>query len=276
MTRRKSNAPSVSFFAFQDIITAVVGIFILITLLLVLELAQRVEAAAQTPMADIAAVVEAIEALKQETQRMATEIALRTESADQDAALNEFNRAERTERLENTVAVAQARLKELNEKAKETAGRIATAEKKEITLLMRSEELRDDRSILEQLKAKLAEVENAINRLDGDDTPLFRDKTETGRFVTLITFRAGTIELRDALSRGSIDFTSPRKLDDLRDWLTQNDLGKRQLFLVITPGAAGDFEAIRATLDKQRAVYGFNVSGPASQLKLGFEVTEAP
>jgi hypothetical protein len=245
-------------------------------LLLVLELAQRVEAAAQTPMADIAAVVEAIEALKQETQRMATEIALRTESADQDAALNEFNRAERTERLENTVAVAQARLKELNEKAKETAGRIATAEKKEITLLMRSEELRDDRSILEQLKAKLAEVENAINRLDGDDTPLFRDKTETGRFVTLITFRAGTIELRDALSRGSIDFTSPRKLDDLRDWLTQNDLGKRQLFLVITPGAAGDFEAIRATLDKQRAVYGFNVSGPASQLKLGFEVTEAP
>lgn len=276
MKRRKSNAPSVSFFAFQDIITAVVGIFILITLLLVLELAQRVEAAAQTPLADIAAVIEAIESLKQETQRMVTEIDRRTEAADQDAELNEFNRAERTDRLENAVAVAQARLKELNEKAKETADRIAAAEKKETTLLMRSEELRDDSSILEQLRAKLAEVENAINRLDGDDTPLFRDKTETGRFVTLITFRAGTIELRDALSRGSIDFTGPKKLGDLRDWLTTNELAKRQLFLVVTPGAAGDFEAIRSTLDKQRAVYGFNVSGTAAQLKLGFEATAMP
>jgi len=276
MTRRKSSGPSVSFFAFQDIITAVVGIFILITLLLVLELAQRVEAAASTPMADIAAVIEAIEALEKETERMAAEIARRTESAAKDAELNEFNRVERTERLENAVAVAEARLNDLREKGKETADRIAAAEKKENSLLMRSEELREDRSILERLKAKLAEVENAINRLESDDTPLFRDQTETGRFVTLITLRAGTIELRDALSRDSIDFVGPKRLDELRAWLKINALDKRQIFLVVTPGAAGDFEAIRADLNKLRAVYGFNVSGSAAQIRLGFEVTAVP
>ena len=47
MARRRSVGPGVSFFAFQDIITAVVGIFILVTLLLVLELAQRVETAGE-------------------------------------------------------------------------------------------------------------------------------------------------------------------------------------------------------------------------------------
>ena len=38
---RKNSAPSISFFAFQDIITSVVGIFVLITLILAVKLAVK-------------------------------------------------------------------------------------------------------------------------------------------------------------------------------------------------------------------------------------------
>ena len=41
MGRRKAQGPSVSFFAFQDIITSVVGIFVLITLIMMVDLVTR-------------------------------------------------------------------------------------------------------------------------------------------------------------------------------------------------------------------------------------------
>ena len=41
MSRRRAQGPSVSFFAFQDIITSVVGIFVLITLIMMVDLVRR-------------------------------------------------------------------------------------------------------------------------------------------------------------------------------------------------------------------------------------------
>lgn len=59
--RRKLSGPGVSFFAFQDIITAVVGIFILITLIMILELLEKVDAASRTPAGDAAAITRVID-----------------------------------------------------------------------------------------------------------------------------------------------------------------------------------------------------------------------
>jgi len=274
--KRRNNGPSVSFFAFQDIITAVVGIFILITLLLVLELAQRVEAAGSTPTADISSVVQMIETLQGEVERMTQELQQRIESQNETAGINEFNRQEETDKLEDKSKILQQQLATANEMATDLSKRIAAAKQEENKLLLQSEELGSQRSLLEELEQKAAQVQNEINRLESDNTPVFRDQTEQGRFITLITLGAGKIEIRDALTKFTQDYTGPRRTNDLFAWLDANDLSSRQIYLVIKPGGTPDFDAVQERLDNKRAVYGYNVTGAADSIRLGFEMPSLP
>lgn len=273
---RRSAGPGISFFAFQDIITAVVGIFILITLLLVLELAQRVEASSSSPTADVTAVRETIASLAGEVQRMDSELARRRKMQNETADLNAFNRQEKWEQITATAQAAQQQIDLLESTAQQTRDRLTDAEKRAAILVMDSAALEDDRSLLEQLKDKLGQVQEAINRLEGDDSPIFRDETEQGRFIALVIFEDKTIELRDALARSTQSWQGPRRLNELRTWLTATDLSKRQLFLVIKPGSAGDFEAIQKDLDRMNAVYGYNVAGEDERIRLGFEAEGLP
>lgn len=274
--KRRNNGPSVSFFAFQDIITAVVGIFILITLLLVLELAQRVEAAASTPTADISAVEEMIETLQGEVERMKEEIQDRIESQNNTAGINEFNRQEETEKLEDKTKVLTQQIASAVELATDLATKIAAAKQEENKLLMQSEGLSSQRSLLEELDKRLAQVQSEINRLESDDTPVFRDQTEQGRFITLITLASGKIEVRDALTKFKEDYTGPRRTNDLFAWLDANDLSIRQIYLVIKPGGTEDFHSVQEHLDKGGAVYGYNVAGASDSIRLGFELPTLP
>jgi hypothetical protein len=274
--KRRNNGPSVSFFAFQDIITAVVGIFILITLLLVLELAQRVEAAGSTPTADVSSVVQMIETLQGEVERMTQELQQRIESQNETAGINEFNRQEETDKLEDKSKILQQQLATATEMATDLSKRIAAAKQEENKLLLQSEELGSQRSLLEELQQKVAQVQNEINRLESDDTPVFRDQTEQGRFITLITLGAGKIEIRDALTKFTQDYTGPRRTNDLFAWLDTNDLSSRQIYLVIKPGGTPDFDAVQERLDNKKAVYGYNVTGAADSIRLGFEMPSLP
>ncbi len=274
--KRRNNGPSVSFFAFQDIITAVVGIFILITLLLVLELAQRVEAAGSTPTADVSSVVQMIETLQGEVERMTQELQQRIESQNETAGINEFNRQEETDKLEDKSKILQQQLATATEMATDLSKRIAAAKQEENKLLLQSDELGSQRSLLEELQQKVAQVQNEINRLESDDTPVFRDQTEQGRFITLITLGAGKIEIRDALTKFTQDYTGPRRTNDLFAWLDTNDLSSRQIYLVIKPGGTPDFDAVQERLDNKKAVYGYNVTGAADSIRLGFEMPSLP
>jgi uncharacterized small protein (DUF1192 family) len=274
--KRRSDGPSVSFFAFQDIITAVVGIFILITLLLVLELAQRVEAAASTPTADISSVLQMIETLQSEVDRMNDELQQRIDSQNETAGINEFNRQEKTEALEDKNKILQQQIVAANEMASELSDRIAAAKQQENKLLLTSQELGSQRALLEELEKRLAQIQDEINRLESDDTPVFRDQTEQGRFITLITLAAGKIEVSDALTKSKQDFSGPRRTNDLFAWLGANDLSSRQIYLVIKPGGTPDFHVVQEYLDDNRAVYGYNVTGAADSIRLGFELPALP
>jgi hypothetical protein len=62
------------------------------------------------------------------------------------------------------------------------------------------------------------------------------------------------------------------RLDRLREWLAISELAKRQLYIVVKPGGAGDFQAIRQDLSNSNTTYGFNVSGEGDRISLRFEL----
>jgi len=273
---RRSQGPTVSFFAFQDIITSVVGIFILITLILVLELAQRVEAASSQPKADLTAVHESIVSLQSEIERMEDEMQTRVKSQQANATLNEFNRAEQIEEAKRRRDVATKQLASTAKQLEEIKTQLAEANQENDRVTAEAAELEDEREMIKKLTDKLRQVQDEINRVESDESPVYRDVTEQGRFLTLIILDGKSVELRDAMTKSSETFTGARRLNSLRDWLSDTELSKRQLFVAIRPGGSADFEAIELDFKREQAVYGFDVIAADAKLQLGFELKGLP
>lgn len=273
---RRSQGPTVSFFAFQDIITSVVGIFILITLILVLELAQRVEAASSQPKADLTAVHESIASLQSEIERMEDEMQTRVKSQQASATLNEFNRAEQIEEAKRRRDVATKQLASTAKQLEEIKTQLAEANQENDRVTAEAAELEDEREMIKKLTDKLRQVQDEINRVESDESPVYRDVTEQGRFLTLIILDGKSVELRDAMTKSSETFTGARRLNSLRDWLSDTELSKRQLFVAIRPGGSADFEAIELDFKREQAVYGFDVIATDAKLQLGFELKGLP
>lgn len=276
MAKRRSGGPGISFFAFQDIITAVVGIFILITLIMVLELAQRVEAASQAQPEDIQPVTETIETLQQQNERLAAEIESRTTKMNRNLDLNAFNVSEKTEQLKQQNAALQLRIETSTEKQRLLNTELYKAEFESKQLAVQSQSLAGQRKELDEMSKTAAQVTKKINVLLGEGSTIYRDEVETGRFMVLITLSPGSIQIRDALSRTINTFNGARRTDDFQDWIEQVDLQRRHLLVLIEPGGVSDFDTVRQSVTKAKAQYGYSVIGPNHAVRLGFELGTAP
>lgn len=271
MSRRRVHQPGVSFFAFQDIITAVVGIFILITLILVLELVERVESAAAPPTQSTESILENIAILEDEVERIEQELQRRSEQGQQQASLNEFNRQARKEQAIAELSATRDQMEELQAKLRQTRDQHTAAQLEARELAEEAKNLEEDVRLLEELKARTGKMRDRIDHLDADETPVFRDTTVDGRLVTVIELNGAKIDVTDAGTKQKTTFSGARKRRDLEDWLDQHNLSKRQLFLVVKPGGAGDFVALRSVLEDEGALFGYTVASSDQQIRLGFE-----
>lgn len=270
--KRRSIGPGVSFFAFQDIITAVVGIFILITLILVLELAQRVEAASSRPTIDVEQVHTTIASLAKEVEQMQAEYDRRIADQSDVAGLNQFNRDAKIAELRAATQSAAERLANAREQIHVTEQSLKQAQKTEATLLQQAAALEDDRELLAELRQELDELGRRINEIESDNPLIYRDQTADGRLLTLLLIRENEIELRDALTQISLRWTGLARMNQFRSWLDSNGIGSRHFLLLIRPGGAGDYQSIRKDLEEADAAFGFDVVGGQRSIRLGFEV----
>lgn len=271
MAGRRGQGPGVSFFAFQDIITAVVGIFILITLILVLELVERVEAASAKPTADLQPVLESIATLQEEVDRMTEEVDRRTAARSEAAQINEFNRQEMTDQMAGRAMAAELQLDRLLLEVDLAERRLSASEQDSRELSERSASFEDDRRLIDQLKEKIGKLREQTERLQSDDSLVYRDTAESGRFIGLVVLRSNELELRDAATKANRKFQGPQRLSAFRQWLETTDLSQRHLLFVIKPGGAGDFLALESDLQDSGAVYGFDIAGANDNYRLGFE-----
>lgn len=270
---RKTNGPGVSFFAFQDIITSVVGIFILITILLILDFLQRVEASVSKPQAvhDAAPIREAITTLEAEVATISQLIETRMSSHQMTVEVNQFNRVEKLDALQAHLGASQQQLRKSRALAEDLARQIGTAQGESLGSQLHRQEIEKRQQELASIVSKIQIVENQLAELRNDATPIFRDVTQQGRFLTVIILNNEAIELKDAMTKSRQIWRGGSRLDQFRKWLNETDLNQRQLYLVIKPGSASDFSAMRVSLDRSNAMYGFNVSGDDETVLLGFE-----
>lgn len=273
---KRASGPGVSFFAFQDIITAVVGIFILITLILVLELAERFETAAAPPTADAEVILDSLKALEQEIERMSAELQRRLDAQSESADINEFNRQQKLDQATASIAMLNQQIDSLDQRNAELRQKIEEAERTGTRLLAEAADQEKNRPVIEHLREKRREIQQRLAQLETEDSPIYRDTTADGRHITLILLEDRAIELSDARTKSVRTFTGNRRVQELEQWLNNNDLSSRQLFLVLKPGTADDFKRIQRSLDSNRAVYGFTLGAVDYRVRLAFETSSRP
>ena len=276
MARRRTRGPSLSFFAFQDIITAVVGIFILITIILILELVQRVEVASAGVAEPTKPIVDAANAIEDEVKRLRDELETRNRERAEVTELNSFNREEKFEQLQDRIELAERRIRTAEEQIRATIRERETADADRARLEGLAGELEAKRREIDDLNERERELKRRFELLAEDASEIFRDRLDDGRYLLLITLTGSEIVVRDAMSKSSQTYRGSRRLSEFEEWLDGIGSARRHVMIRVQPGGAGDYESLKATFDRGDWSFGFTVVGADDSVRIGFELEQQP
>lgn len=268
MRTRRAAINTVSFFAFQDIITSVVGIFVLITLIMILELVQTKIGSAGQHASVSAIQLKQLEELEQEVAKLATVQSNLQAKAHKAATNNAFTLEEELSSLNRQQQEIDDELKAAIRRTSKLEEQLRNAESNEKQLMAKEKELAskfaDSESLAEEQKA----AAKVIAVLEIEKPLIFRDQTEQGRNLVLVVLEKQAIIASDAQSGRNQTFAGASRERDFRTWLADIDLKTRQFLLITKPSGAGDFEKVRKSLSAANAIYGFDVAGEDQKFRL--------
>lgn len=270
MARRKGTQPTITLFSFQDIITSVSGILVFITLLLALELVERVEGRPDNSLTKLAA--ELFGAVRQATAERDRLAEITGRSAQ---ALN--NAVERSplvlEQESRKTALAIASLKQ---EIEELEARSDGTEQRLREATAREPEAQAQRALQRSLQA---EVENLKRELDGirDEDRVYVNVSggpvregwvvEVGRAQILAAplSRAGKPRVFDANTGLFGNLMGDAATRALLKWLDDENPGQYVL-LLIRPSGHSRFDEIQQHFKDQARPFGFDLIGESQMV----------
>jgi hypothetical protein len=262
---RKRHTPSVSFFAFQDIITSVVGVFVLITLIMVLELTERtVESNSKDDLIKDT-LSESLKSLEEEIRETQNTVAQLTTKAIASAAVVD-SKAHR-EQLDK-------RLKQLEERRRKFESQNQTINQANIRaqgelrqLEGESAEVDKKKEELKKLLAKLNQIDMAIEQFI-DNTNLFRQSSLGGRSVIIIEIQRDNITSTKLRTMQQSRYEQPSEFATFRKSIQGTDMASHHFLILVRPGGSNLFARCQALLNDLGASYGYDLiddSRPASE-----------
>ena len=276
MGKRRSTSNSVSFFAFQDIITSVVGIFVLITLIMAIELAQSVADASEASSEGVSAdLLKSLASLEAGIAEMQAEFDALSSAQNAASGLNRFNR-------EQALKDAQLRLQQIEQRSArveqdldDAKQSLVEAKKIEAQLLAQGQAADAEREEMKRLHDKRKEIERYSVVLEIDKPLIFRDQTQEGRAVVLVKLDKDIL-VADSGSATTQRYSGTSRQTKFSAWLAKTQLSSRQFLVIVKPAGVDDFEEIKNSLDEARAIWGFDVAEQDANFQLRYEMEMAP
>ena len=272
MSRRRAQGPSVSFFAFQDIITSVVGIFVLITLIMMVDLVRRTgsSSASQELVADTFSV--AIADLEMQLEQIAKRSRELDVLASKIGAVQVFNKDEIAKDLRASIQSLNEQIERAEKRNRETQRIVDNQTKAEMELQIELQNRSPDRDELANLLRKLEKLDSKIGELDLDEPLVFKSQSLDGRSVVVIDVTSTGAIVLDLQADQRATMRGQNLERDFKSWMKSHAKGSYHYFLLIRPGGASNFDTLRAILVKDSASYGYDVLDQAQSLKLRSEV----
>lgn len=271
--RRKHTAPSVSFFAFQDIITSVVGIFVLIALIMILQLIERT-VEGQTSSDQVAdQLSETLSLLRVEVDSLRQQCEKFEQSLASTPTVNRFNAASVMLELDQATEQSEARIKRSLELADQVQQSLIEAEGQNHQLVEESVVLETDREELKRLIEKTQWLESQLGKLDTEDPLVFRKTSMQGKTLVVMDIRRTQVRILD-LAGDKV--TNVKDESGVENWLKQRRLDSLHFLLLVRPDGVGQFDDCRQVIESHQASYGFDVLNDSKTIRMASEVGATP
>jgi adenylosuccinate synthase len=272
VSRRKASGPSVSFFAFQDIITSVVGIFVLITLIMMVELVQR---KGSTPasttllvdshssvIADLVLQVEKLESRSKKLDSISTKI----------GSVQVFNKDEIAKELRASIQSLNEQIERTDQRKREIQRIIDSQTKLQASLQSETVQRSRDREELAKLLKELERLDSKIGEMDSDAPLIFKSKSLDGRTVVVVDVARDETVLLDLDADRRTTIRGKDLEREFKNWIAKHSKGNFHYFLLIRPNGASNFDTLRSSLDESGASYGYDLLDQDRTIRLRSEV----
>jgi len=260
MSRRNRGRSPFSLFSFQDIITCVSGIIILITLMLALELSQRKQGSPQVHTAKLATQLRtAIVDVQAEVERLKVELKRKADGAQEVGGVSE--------------SVLQAELFAVNEQIKSLEAELTSLRKQQqavarhdVALQARRFDRQKDHKKLADDEFKIKDLEDKLRQVRQKDQLVYNQRTADGKQVWLVQIErdrtliapAGVTAQPISVSQGSSLFGQT----DFEKWLTGRATASDFMFLLVRQEGTDEFTRLRTLLTDKGYSIGFDLLGP--------------
>jgi spore coat protein CotF len=269
MSARKGSRPVFSLLAFQDIITSVSGILMFLVLMLSLEMSN--EATPDSPVIDVKDLQRlgaAVEEARREQAKLAASLATANDVTRQLAGMT-------TEQLQMDIQHLDRQIEELTASTSALTSRRDALLSQKSNMTAAAERTSDVvRQSTEQALKEAADLAKELSDVQKDDRPIFtlpRGFDRKGWLVVVSSDRceAAPLGVRAAPRQfpvGASGFLkSTVDVSGFLSWTTTAG-GNSYFLLVVRPGGAEVFDAIREDFEKRSVAFGFDLVGAGRKL----------
>ena len=259
---RKRSQPPISLFSFQDIITSVTAIVIVIVLCLTLELLERTSHSAET--VDAAAV----EALQAAVALLRSQLTEHLSQPASDPSLLAAAAAVTPNQVANEISERERQLADATAMLNRERTRAAELQKEQARVGALRFHARADLEELEHLEDRIRQAEVRLKNLLEIDRPVFMMPRGSRREGWLVVVDGSRIEAaRIGVQSPPVKFGSSSVnpgLDtsaalEFLKWADASLVGQRYFMIVVRPGGAVLFQELEEGLTSRSIPYGFDV-----------------
>jgi hypothetical protein len=255
MARRRTAGPRITLFSFQDIITSVTGIMVLVTLLMSLELIERRRhaPAVQVSTSHVpdmrTAVADAQDEIRRLNDRRTRGEKLLAELVD--VAPGEL--AEQAGDLERLVLLLERDATNLQEKEKKALGREQQAQ-------AQAQAREPDRQKVPELAERSQQLASALERLKSENRVLYHPATGAPKAPWLVEVTAERLAAAPVGRPAQPQiFDRPTRLADFKHWVITLDRNSDYLVLLIKPSGVTIFDQLNEDLKRLGFDLGFDL-----------------
>lgn len=252
MARRRAHGTAFSLFAFQDIITSVMGIMVLVTLILALELVTvKAQSPAVQTVKQIDSIQESIAQLQAEIQRLEQLVQQKADVVNDAPSLDAKTLQASSTRLQEDIQRLQ---QEVAEKDREVIKRRSQLEKR------RNQDAKDGRGEqqeLDELAKRIAELKEELQETKSEDRLYFNEGVKDKTTFIVEVSPNGLTAAQIGISAAPKAF---RGVGDFQRWLSTLNSDKDAIYFVVKPKGSLLFQQASEIVTKHRIDFGYTTA----------------
>lgn len=257
-SKRRKTATPFSLFAFQDIITSVTGIMILITLMLVLDFLDKVEGAPASQTHQIMHEIrDALDDVNSEIDGMSS-LESNKEAISEQLAILDVGTL--TSRLQSLSDVNTSLLDDLNHarsQRESVEDSLRQWQRKDVEDQEKLNELKLIQSQIEERKRVIEKNRERINKITSSDRAIFTVSRVGGEKPWLVEIQADQIRVAE------LGISSPPQVHEsdssFLSWLSTRDPRSEYLVILVSPESIDHYDTIATRLFENGFPYGVNL-----------------